>query len=115
MFDCDAGHCLFITRIKEAQVLRLQLLSTKHIKSIHCTSTYYMYRMGRIFRLYIANMFVIVLNFFFQVKWSAKVMSGAGKSTGETTELVNSYLSRLGPVTRNSCKAGQSCVNIIEI
>ena len=42
-------------------------------------------------------------------------MQGAGKSTGETTELVNSYLSRLGPVTRNSCKAGQSCVNIVEI
>ena len=31
---------------------------------------------------------------------------GAGLSTGETTELANSYMSRLGPVTRNKEASG---------
>ncbi|XP_067931090.1 uncharacterized protein [Watersipora subatra] len=40
-----------------------------------------------------------------QMKWSGKVVKGAGRSTGETCEQANSYLSRLGPVTRNSHSA----------
>lgn len=36
-----------------------------------------------------------------QMKWGAKFQTGSGLSTGETTELVNSYLSRFGVVTRH--------------
>ena len=55
----------------------------------------------------ITIVFWLIIDFLHeQVKWSAKVVKGAGCSTGETTELANSYLSRLGPVTRNSHKAG---------
>ncbi|XP_067951302.1 uncharacterized protein [Watersipora subatra] len=42
-----------------------------------------------------------------QMKWSGKVVKGAGRSTGETFEQANSYLSRLGPVTRNSHSAAR--------
>lgn len=48
----------------------------------------------------------------FQVKWSGKVIDGAGRSTGETTELANSYLSRLGPVTRHMTKQGMLSSNL---
>mgnify|MGYP001797121012 CR=1 FL=1 len=41
-----------------------------------------------------------------QVQWSGRVTEGAGLSTGETTELANSYMSRLGPVTRNKEASG---------
>lgn len=40
------------------------------------------------------------------MKWSGKVQPGAGESTGETTELANSYLSRFGGTTRHMTKAG---------
>lgn len=39
------------------------------------------------------------------MRWSGKVVRGAGRSTGETTELANSYLSRLGVVTRHMSKS----------
>ena len=45
--------------------------------------------------------------FLLQMKWSGKVKEGAGKSTGETTELANSFLSRIGLVTRNCTKAAR--------
>lgn len=41
------------------------------------------------------------------MKWSGKVLDGAGMSTGESTELVNSFLSRLGAVTRHMSIAGK--------
>ena len=42
-----------------------------------------------------------------QVKWSGRVTEGAGLSTGETTELANSYMSRLGQVVRNKEPSGR--------
>lgn len=35
-----------------------------------------------------------------QVTWSGRCREGVGLSTGETTELANSYMSRLGVITR---------------
>ncbi|XP_067944862.1 uncharacterized protein [Watersipora subatra] len=42
-----------------------------------------------------------------QMKWSGRVTVGTGLSTGETTELVNSYMSRLGKVTRHMTSDGR--------
>ena len=47
------------------------------------------------------------------MKWSGRCTEGAGLSTGETTEIANSYLSRFGQVTRVMESTGMwyVCVN----
>jgi hypothetical protein len=42
----------------------------------------------------------------FQLRWSGHYITGTGLSTGETTELANSYMSRLGLTTRHMTQAG---------
>lgn len=42
-----------------------------------------------------------------QQKWGARAQIGSGLSTGETTELVNSYLSRFGLITRHMTEFGK--------
>ena len=46
------------------------------------------------------------------MKWSGKVTSGAGESTGETTEQANSYLSRFGLITRHMTSSGMNFTDI---
>lgn len=55
-----------------------------------------------------ANHEITILGFM-QNKWSGKVQDGCGESSGETTELANSFMSRPGLVTRYMTPSGKLC------
>ena len=51
-------------------------------------------------------MVLFISVFVLQLKWGAHAQVGSGLSSGETTKLANSYMSRLGVVTRHMTVAG---------